>query len=80
MTEIKKVAEDAFGGLTVPQILVAVLDFLGPITLPVDKFLNLVKSDREVEVAYSDDYKTFTFSVRSIDAPPGSEELPLDES
>jgi hypothetical protein len=66
MTEEIKVstAEEVFGALSVPKILIAALETFGTITIPTDLFMNAATEDRELKVDYNSDDQTFTFSLR----------------
>jgi hypothetical protein len=66
MTEEIKVstAEEVFGALSVPKILIASLETLGTITVSTDLFLNAATEDQELKVDYNSDDQTFTFSLK----------------
>jgi hypothetical protein len=66
MTEDIKVstAEEVFGALSVPKILIASLETLGTITVSTDLFLNAATEDQELKVDYNSDDQTFTFSLK----------------
>lgn len=66
MTEEIKVstAEEVFGALSVPKILIASLETLGTITVSTDLFLNAATEDQELKVDYNSDNQTFTFSLK----------------
>jgi hypothetical protein len=66
MTEDIKVstAEDIFGALSVPKILIAALETLGTITVPTDLFMNAATDDQELKVDYNSDDQTFTFTLK----------------
>lgn len=66
MTEEIKVstAEEVFGSLSVPKILIAALETLGTITIPTDLFMNAATEDQELQVDYNSDDQTFTFSLK----------------
>jgi hypothetical protein len=57
-------AEDVFGSLSVPKILIAALQTLGEIVVPTDLFLNAGTEDQELEVDYNSDNQTFTFKLK----------------
>jgi hypothetical protein len=69
MTEDIKVstAEDIFGALSVPKILIAALETLGTITVPTDLFMNAATDDQELKVDYNSDDQTFTFTLKGKD-------------
>jgi hypothetical protein len=63
--EIKvKTAEEVFGALSVPKILIAALQTLGTITVSTDLFLNAATEDQELKVDYNSDDQTFTFMLK----------------
>ena len=66
MTEEIKVstAEEVFGSLSVPKILIAAIQTLGEITVPTDSFLNAGTEDQELQVDYNSDNQTFTFKLK----------------
>ena len=66
MTEDIKVstAEDVFGALSVPKILIAALETLGTITVSTDLFMNAATEDQELKVDYNSDNQTFTFTLK----------------
>lgn len=66
MTEEIKVstAEEVFGSLSVPKILIAAIQTLGEITVPTDSFLNAGTEDQELQVDYNSDNQTFTFRLK----------------
>jgi hypothetical protein len=66
MTEDIKVstAEDIFGALSVPKILIAALETLGTITVSTDLFMNAATDDQELKVDYNSDDQTFTFTLK----------------
>jgi hypothetical protein len=57
-------AEDVFGSLSVPKILIAALQTLGEIVVPTDLFLNAGTEDQELEVDYNSHNQTFTFKLK----------------
>ena len=68
MTEDIKVstAEEVFGALSVPKILIASLQTLGTITVSTDLFMNAATEDQELKVDYNSDNQTFTFTHQSF--------------
>lgn len=66
MTEDIKVstAEDIFGALSVPKILIAALETLGTITVSTDLFMNAATDDQELKVDYNSDNQTFIFTLK----------------
>jgi len=69
MTEDIKVstAEEVFGALSVPKILIAALETLGEIVVPTDLFINAATEDQELKVDYNSDDQTFTFTLKEKD-------------
>jgi hypothetical protein len=69
MTEEIKVstAEDIFGALSVPKILIAAIETLGKITVSTDLFMNAATEDQELKVDYNSDDQTFTFTLKGKD-------------
>lgn len=60
-------AEEVFGALSVPKILIASLQTLGTITVPTDLFMNAATEDQELKVDYNSDDQTFTFTLKGKD-------------
>jgi hypothetical protein len=60
-------AEDVFGALSVPKILIAALQTLGTIVVPTEAFLNAATEDQELKVDYNSDDQTFTFTLKEQD-------------
>lgn len=65
MTEAK--IEDVFAQLNVSRILVAALETLGPISIPVMTVINAENEDKEVQVDYDESNQTFTFKLKIKD-------------
>ena len=57
-------AEEVFGALSVPKILIAALQTLGTIVVPTDAFLSAATEDQELKVDYNSDDQTFTFTLK----------------
>jgi len=60
-------AEEIFATLSVPKILIAVIQTLGEITVPTNSFLNAGTEDQELQVDYNSDNQTFTFKIKVAD-------------
>ncbi len=60
-------AENIFGTLSVPKILIATIQTLGEITVPTDAFINAGTEDQELQVDYNSDNQTFTFKLKVKD-------------
>lgn len=58
-------ADDVFGSLTIPKILIAALETLGEIQIPTNIFLNAAKVDKELQVDYNSDNQIFTFKLKA---------------
>jgi hypothetical protein len=58
-------ADDVFGALTIPKILIAALETLGEIQIPTTIFLNAAKVDKELQVDYNSDNQIFTFKLKA---------------
>jgi hypothetical protein len=71
MTEEIKVstAEEVFGTLSVPKILIAAIQTLGKIVVPTDLFINAGTEDQELQVDYNSDDQTFTFTLKESNDP-----------
>lgn len=59
--------EDVYAQLNITKILVAAIQSLGQITLPVTDFLNATNEDKELQVDYNQDDNTFTFKLKQKD-------------
>jgi hypothetical protein len=62
MTDAK--IEDVYAQLNIAKILVAALETLGEISVPVSQIINAENEDKEVQVDYSEEEKTFTFKLK----------------
>lgn len=65
MSDVK--IEDVYAQLNITKILVATIQSLGHITLPVTDFLNATNEDKELQVDYNQDDNTFTFKLKQKD-------------
>jgi hypothetical protein len=65
MTDSK--IEDVYAQLNITKILVAAIQSLGEITLPVTDFLNATNEDKELQVDYNQADNTFTFKLKQKD-------------
>jgi hypothetical protein len=65
MSDVK--IEDVYAQLNITKILVATIQSLGQITLPVTDFLNATNEDKELQVDYNQDDNTFTFKLKQKD-------------
>lgn len=65
MSNIK--IEDVYAQLNITKILVAAIENLGQLSLPVEKFLNADNEDKELQVDYNEDDQTFTFKLKQKD-------------
>jgi hypothetical protein len=65
MSEIN--IEEVYAQLNVAKIMVATLQKIGEISLPVTDFLNATNEDKELQVDYNDEDKTFVFKLRVKD-------------
>jgi hypothetical protein len=65
MTEPK--VEDIFAQLNVSRILVAVLETLGQISIPVTTIVNAENEDKELQVDYDESNQTFLFKLKIKD-------------
>jgi hypothetical protein len=59
--------EEVYAQLNVAKIMVATLQKIGEISLPVTDFLNATNEDKELQVDYNDEDKTFVFKLRVKD-------------
>ena len=59
--------EDVYAQLNVSKILVATIQNLGEISLPVTDFLNATNEDKELQVDYNQSDNTFTFKLKQKD-------------
>ena len=62
MSDVK--IEDVYAQLNITKILVATIQSLGEITLPVTDFLNATNEDKELQVDYNQGDNTFTFKLK----------------
>lgn len=65
MSDIK--IEDVYAQLNIAKILVAAIESLGELSLPVEKFLKAANEDKELQVDYNEDDQTFTFKLKQKD-------------
>lgn len=65
MSDVK--IEDVYAQLNITKILVATIQSLGQITLPVTDFLNATNEDKELQVDYNQADNTFTFKLKQKD-------------
>jgi hypothetical protein len=59
--------EDIYAQLNITKILVATIEKLGEISLPVTDFLNATNEDKELQVDYNDSNNTFVFRLKTKD-------------
>lgn len=59
--------EDVYAQLNIAKILVAAIESLGEISLPVEKFLKAANEDKELQVDYNESDQTFTFKLKQKD-------------
>jgi hypothetical protein len=59
--------EDVYAQLNIAKILVAAIESLGEISLPVKTFLNAANEDKELQVDYNEADQTFTFKLKEKD-------------
>jgi hypothetical protein len=65
MTEPK--IEDVFAQLNVSRILVAALETLGEISIPIMTVVNAENEDKELQVDYDETNQSFTFKLKIKD-------------
>jgi hypothetical protein len=65
MSDVK--IEDVYAQLNITKVLVATIQSLGEITLPVTDFLNATNEDKELQVDYNQADNTFTFKLKQKD-------------
>jgi len=65
MSDVK--IEDIYAQLNITKILVATIQSLGEISLPVTDFLNATNEDKELQVDYNESDNTFTFKLKQKD-------------
>ena len=56
--------EGIIKSVSINQILVAILEDKGKITVPTIKFLEAAKTDKELVIDYDEEGPSFTFSLR----------------
>jgi hypothetical protein len=59
--------EDIYAQLNIGKILVAAIESIGEISLPVSKFLEATNEDKELQVDYNESDQTFTFKLKQKD-------------
>ena len=59
--------EDVYAQLNIAKILVATIEKIGDISLPVSSFLNATNEDKELEVDYNEEDQTFLFKLKQKD-------------
>ena len=57
--------QEIFASLNITNVLIAILEKMGEVIIPTGSFLNAVKEDRELQVDYNSDDKTFIFKLKS---------------
>ena len=62
MTE--KTSGDVFKEMNLSKILIAFLETLKEITIPLDVFLNAANEDKELQVDFNSDNQSFTFKLK----------------
>jgi len=65
MSDVK--IEDVYAQLNIAKILVAAIESLGEISLPVSSFLNATNEDKELQVDYNESDQTFVFKLKQKD-------------
>lgn len=55
--------EEVYAELNVSRILVALIETLGELSVPVTTFLNAVNEDKALQVDYNEADQTFTFKL-----------------
>jgi len=56
--------QDIFADMNVSKILVSILETIGEIKVATDQFINAGAENKELQVDYNDDEKTFVFKLR----------------
>jgi len=59
--------EDIYAQLNIAKILVAAIESLGEISLPVENFLKAANEDKELQVDYNEADQTFIFKLKQKD-------------
>jgi hypothetical protein len=59
--------QDVYAQLNIAKILIAVIESLGEIAVPVDKFINVNNEDKELQVDYNEVDNTFAFKLKQKD-------------
>jgi hypothetical protein len=59
--------EDVYAQLNITRILIAALETLGEISVPVVKVVEAQNEDQEVQVDYDESNQTFTFKLKIKD-------------
>jgi hypothetical protein len=59
--------EDVYAQLNIAKILVATIESIGEISLPVANFLEATNEDKELQVDYNETDQTFTFKLKQKD-------------
>jgi hypothetical protein len=65
MSDVK--IEDVYAQLNIAKILVATIEKIGEISLPVSSFLNATNEDKELQVDYNESDQTFLFKLKQKD-------------
>jgi len=63
MTE--KNAEELFKEMSLSKVLIAILETIKEISVPVMTFLDSANEDKELEVEYNSDDETFLFKLKN---------------
>ena len=56
--------EHIIESVSINQVLVAILEEHGPVTVPTLKFINAATQDKELVMEYDENGPSFTFSLR----------------
>ena len=62
MTE--KTPQDLFNEMSLSKVLVAIMETIKEINIPVLTFLDSANEDKELEVEYNSDEQTFVFKLK----------------
>jgi len=64
--------EGIIQSISINQILIAILEEYGKLTVPTLKFLDSAQTDKELVVDYDGEVPSFTFSLREKIEQPGN--------
>jgi hypothetical protein len=59
--------QEIYAQLNAPRILVAMLEKMGEVSIPVTQFLTAITEDKELQIDYNEEDQTFLFKLNTKD-------------